>query len=179
MGSYAIFDSPIGTLLVATTTYGVCKFGLLHDEGRQLKALEDRFGEKFEEDAGLVRPFLRYVRWHLEGSKVVPGWSVDLRFVGNFARKTYEVLKRVGWGRVTTYKDLAEALGKPKATRAVGQAMAKNPLLLIIPCHRVVESDGKLGGFGGGMGLKERLLTAEGVYVVNGRVPLQRYRATL
>ena len=179
MGSYAVFDSPIGTLLVATTSQGLCKLGMLEDEGHQVAALRKRFKEEFEPDPSLVRPFLRYVRWFVDGQRVIGGWSLDLRGIGAFSRAVYEVLQRVGWGRVTTYGDLARAVGRPKAARAVGQAMAKNPIMLVIPCHRVVASDGALCGFGAGVDIKRRLLAAEGVEVVSGRVPLRRYRVML
>ncbi|RKY13056.1 MAG: hypothetical protein DRP63_10040, partial [Planctomycetota bacterium] len=85
----------------------------------------------------------------------------------------------VGWGKVTTYGDLARAVGNPKAARAVGQALAHNPIILLIPCHRVVASDGSLGGFTAGVDMKRRLLEAEGVEMVRNRVPLRRYRVRL
>lgn len=91
-----------------------------------------------------------------------------------FAERVYEVVKRVPKGKVTTYKMVAEALDC-KAYQAVGQALRKNPYAPIVPCHRVVASDGSLGGFMGkrsGKNIKEkiRMLKAEGVQVTNGKV---------
>ncbi|MBI4450398.1 MGMT family protein [Candidatus Woesearchaeota archaeon] len=86
-----------------------------------------------------------------------------------FEDKIYAALKRVPRGRVTTYKSLAEAVGS-KAYRAVGNAMNKNPYAPAVPCHRVVNSDGTLGGFAWGAAKKARMLEEEGVIVNGGRV---------
>jgi methylated-DNA-[protein]-cysteine S-methyltransferase len=88
---------------------------------------------------------------------------------GQFSHNCYDLLKKVPAGRVTTYRELAHALGT-KAYRAVGQAMNKNPYAPKVPCHRVISSDGSLGGFAGGKAKKIALLKKEGVVVNNGRV---------
>jgi methylated-DNA-[protein]-cysteine S-methyltransferase len=87
-----------------------------------------------------------------------------------FALAVYAALKRVPRGRVTTYGDLARAAGKPGAARAVGNALHKNPYAPAVPCHRVVMSDGRLGGFAGGPKKKTALLKNEGVAVENGKI---------
>jgi methylated-DNA-[protein]-cysteine S-methyltransferase len=89
---------------------------------------------------------------------------VDLNRVGPFEREVLAALRRIPAGHVRTYREIAQALGEPGAARAVGAACARNPLPLLIPCHRVVRSDGGLGGYSlrGGVGLKRRLLEAEG-----------------
>jgi methylated-DNA-[protein]-cysteine S-methyltransferase len=79
----------------------------------------------------------------------------------NFQKKVWEVVKTIPYGQTRTYKWVAEKIGNPKAFRAVGQALKKNPLPGIIPCHRVIRSDGKLGGFSKGSKEKERLLKSE------------------
>jgi len=90
-----------------------------------------------------------------------------------FQARVLELVSKVPRGRVTTYKELARALGNPRACRAVGNALAKNPRPLKIPCHRVVRSDGKIGGYKLGSQRKTELLRREGVKVENGRVDLQ------
>ena len=97
---------------------------------------------------------------------------------GAFAEKVYELVSRVPAGRVTTYGDIARALGKPGASRAVGYALRANPHPIVVPCHWAVMSDGRLGGYGGGSGApkKAKLLRGEGVEVREGRVDLARYR---
>ena len=88
----------------------------------------------------------------------------------NFNQKVWQVLKLIPRGRVTTYKELAEYLGKPKAARAVGNACGKNPDAPAVPCHRVIKSDGQLGGYGGGAKRKIKLLKSEGMKVEKGKV---------
>jgi len=86
-----------------------------------------------------------------------------------FDARCYELLKQIPKGRVTTYKLMAEALGT-KAYRAVGNALAKNPELVMVPCHRVVKSDGRIGGYALGEKKKIELLESEGIRIENGRV---------
>jgi O-6-methylguanine DNA methyltransferase len=89
-----------------------------------------------------------------------------------FADRVYKTLKgKVPKGKVTTYKALAQAIGKPKAARAVGNALNKNPHAPVVPCHRVVKSDGSLGGYALGDSKKLALLKKEGVVIEKGRIP--------
>ena len=86
---------------------------------------------------------------------------VDLGNCSPFQRDVLNVTRQISYGEVRTYKWIAEYLGKPKASRSVGQAMANNPVPIIIPCHRVIGSDGNLTGYGLGLSMKRRLLTME------------------
>ena len=92
----------------------------------------------------------------------------------SFNESCYSFLKKVPRGKVTTYREIAKAL-KSKGYRAVGNAMNKNPYAPIVPCHRVVRSDGSLGGFAHGPKKKTYMLKAEGVEVVNGKIDLNKY----
>ncbi len=91
-----------------------------------------------------------------------------------FSEKCYELLRNVPRGKVTTYKEIAKALNT-KACRAVGNAMNKNPYAPQVPCHRVVNSSGELGGFAGGKSKKIKLLKSEGICIKNGRINLCKY----
>jgi methylated-DNA-[protein]-cysteine S-methyltransferase len=94
----------------------------------------------------------------------------------SFSSRCYKILRRVPRGKVTTYKDLAACL-HTRAYRAVGQAMHHNPYAPSVPCHRVVKSDGQIGGFASGVKAKISLLRSEGIPIVNGRIPdLEIYR---
>jgi methylated-DNA-[protein]-cysteine S-methyltransferase len=96
------------------------------------------------------------------------GFKLDLGGQDPFFERIYEAARRIGWGRTTTYGGLAKELGAgPEAARDVGQAMARNPVALIIPCHRVLAAGGKVGGFSasGGSADKRRMLALEGVHL--------------
>jgi len=92
-----------------------------------------------------------------------------------FNELCYSVLRKVPRGKVTTYGEIAKSIGKPKAARAVGNAMNKNPYSPEVPCHRVVCADGKVGGFASGTKKKIEMLEKEGIEIVEGRVDLSRY----
>jgi methylated-DNA-[protein]-cysteine S-methyltransferase len=102
----------------------------------------------------------------LSGGRVPRELHVDASGLSGFARRALGVCAGIRPGRVMTYAELAMATGRPGAARAAGQVMARNPFPLLIPCHRVVASSRRLQGFGGGLGLKEHLLRAEGWTVV-------------
>jgi len=90
--------------------------------------------------------------------------------VNPFARKVLTETASIPYGEVRSYREVAESIGRPLAFRATGSALARNPLPILIPCHRVVKSDGMLGGFGGGIDLKKKLLNLEGIGVEKKRV---------
>ena len=112
----------------------------------------------------VVDPGVELIRAYFQGIRVdfleVP---VDLNGFSPFERRVLDVLRSVGYGQTVSYTDLAALAGRPKAVRAVANAVAKNPLPLIIPCHRVLRKDGSLGGFSapGGVMIKKRLLALE------------------
>ena len=95
--------------------------------------------------------------------------------MSKFQASVLELVSRVPKGKVTTYKELARALGRPRAWRAVANALARNPHPIKIPCHRVVRSDGEVGGYKMGKRRKAKLLVQEGVEIRSGRIDLQRY----
>lgn len=92
-----------------------------------------------------------------------------------FQRRVLELTAKIPRGKVTTYKQIAIAVGKPKAYRAVAQALAKNPYPIKIPCHRVVRSNGNIGGYAEGIEKKIKLLKQEGVEIKGNKVPLSKY----
>ena len=96
----------------------------------------------------------------------------------SFNEKCYAILKKVPAGKVTTYEALARTVGNPRAARAVGNAMNRNPYAPKVPCHRVVKSDGKIGGFALGVKKKIEMLKREGILIENGKVDLERFGFT-
>ncbi len=101
------------------------------------------------------------LRIYLGGNKVSFSDELDLSGTTPFQRKVWEKTRLIPYGGTRSYSWVAEQVGKPGAARAVGQALGRNPLPIITPCHRVVTRDGKLGGFSGGLGMKRRLLSLE------------------
>ncbi len=120
-------------------------------------------------DAAADDPLLKEVSAllaaHFAGQPTPFGVPLDLRGVGEFGRAVLAACGRIPWGRTATYGELAAAVGRPGAARAVGQALGRNPLPVVVPCHRVIGADGSLVGFGSGLEMKRRLLAHEGVYL--------------
>ena len=115
--------------------------------------------------AARVQVFMQDIREYLAGEREAFDLAVDLSPLTEFQRRVLEEARRVPRGQVATYAEIAERIGKPKATRAVGQALRRNPVPIVVPCHRVVSSDGTLGGYGGRLGDQRKvdLLKLEGV----------------
>lgn len=157
-------DTPLGTITVVAGDAGVRAISLPGgDEPEELlgQAVHER-------DETIAR---RLNEW-FAGARHDFDVAVDLEGIGGFRRDVLDTLIReVGWGETVTYGELAEMAGRPRAARAVGQAMATNPVPFVVPCHRVVASGGRIGGYGGawsdghGTALKRRLLAREGVTV--------------
>jgi len=93
-----------------------------------------------------------------------------------FQKEVYDTLKKIPKGKVSTYKDIAKIIQNPKAVRAVGTVLAKNPHLISIPCHRVVKSTGEIGMYASGTAKKIQLLKKEGVKIINNKVDLKKYK---
>lgn len=112
---------------------------------------------------------LRQLREYFAGSRRTFDVSLDLSAATDFQRSVYDELLKVEYGRVVTYGELARRQGRPQGAQALGQAVGANPIPIIVPCHRVVAADGRLGGFSGGLDAKVALLRHEGVEVEGSR----------
>ncbi|HCL80628.1 MAG TPA: cysteine methyltransferase [Synergistaceae bacterium] len=113
-----------------------------------------------DEEPPVVREAFRQLELYLDGA--LKKFDLPLKPEGTpFMRKVWDALLTVPYGVTASYKDIAEAVGSPKAVRAVGLANARNPIAIFIPCHRIIGSSGKLVGFGGGLELKQRLIDLE------------------
>ncbi len=134
----------------------------LWTEGGRLRALHLTGGSPPHRpvDDPIALEVVRYFRGESDALEDVP---IDLTGSTAFERRVYEATRRIPFGKVATYGQIAQAIGQPMAQRAVGQALGKNPIALVIPCHRVVASGGGLGGFTGGLSWKKKLLRHEGV----------------
>ncbi len=162
-------DSPLGSLYLAASDHGLCRvsFGIsLDDFLSTLAAIQGLDSLTCaERDPAALAPIVTQLREYFSGARLSFEASVDLSRLTAFQRSVLEAICGIPAGTVWTYRQVAQAIGKPRAGRAVGQALAHNPMPIIIPCHRVVASDGSLGGYSGGGGLnsKRLLLRLEGV----------------
>jgi AraC family transcriptional regulator of adaptative response/methylated-DNA-[protein]-cysteine methyltransferase len=155
--------SPLGSVLVAATDKGVCVVSLRESDAGAEDDLRARFpkSEVTRDDVALKRS-LDTVRERIAGRKLDSALPLDLRGT-DFQREVWNELLAIPAGKTRTYLDVAQAIKRPKATRAVAQACGANPVAVVVPCHRVVMSDGSIGGYSGLPGVKKALLEAEGV----------------
>ncbi len=160
--AYDLVDTPIGTLLVATTERGLARISYDADPEQAVEQLARTFGTRVLRTARPIEPARRELDEYFEGSRRSFDLPVDLTFVAEFNRRVLDELARVPFGEVVTYGELAARAERPRAARAVGTVMNRNPLPIVLPCHRVIGANGKLVGYGGGLDRKEALLRHEG-----------------
>lgn len=158
---YATTRSPIGMLLVASTPRGICGVSL----GESAAALEASLRREFPRaditaDPGPLATTLKTIVAHLEGRQPRLDLPLDVRAT-SFQWQVWEALAAIPYGETRAYADIAAAIGRPRASRAVARACASNPAALVIPCHRVVPSAGGVGGYRWGAKRKEVLLATE------------------
>ena len=159
---FDVVDSAIGPLLVAATKRGLCRVWFRPDPEQQLDSLSHTFGPRVLRSHASVENAHRQLDEYFAGRRESFELDVDLRATAPFARQVLEELGRVPYGQTTTYGALAAKVGAPRAARAVGTVMNRNPIPIVLPCHRVVGANGSLTGYAGGLDLKERLLRLEG-----------------
>ncbi|MCT2593892.1 methylated-DNA--[protein]-cysteine S-methyltransferase [Streptomyces sp. N2-109] len=164
-------DSPIGPLLLAATEAGLLRVVFHADAETRTRAvaqLRTRFGAggagESPEASAWVEEAARQLDSYFEGALKAFTVPLDWSLTGGFHERVLrELATGVRFGATVGYQDLADRVGEPGAARAVGVAMGANPLPVVVPCHRVVESGGGIGGFGGGLETKRALLTLEGL----------------
>ena len=169
--AWAVLDAPIGPLMLAASEHGLVQVVFHADEptaGAALDRLGRRLGTTSAAPAAPARAHLaeaiRQVEAYFAGSLRDFTLDLDWSLTTGFNRRVQrELATGVHYGTVVGYQDLANRVGEPGAARAVGVAMGANPLPVVVPCHRVIESGGGIGGFGGGLEAKRRLLALEGV----------------
>ena len=165
--SFDVADTPVGPLLVAVTDNGLCRISFDPEPERETEDLARTFGVRVLRAPRQIDPVRRELDEYFEGRRQEFDLPVDLRGRSEFTQHVLERLAGVPYGQVTTYGSLAADVGKPRAARAVGTIMNRNPIPIVLPCHRVVGSNGSLVGYGGGIERKRLLLDLEG-----GRAPL-------
>ena len=159
--AYETTDSPVGELLLAATERGLCRVSFDPEPDRELDLLA-RFGTRVLRVPRRLDAARRQLDEYFAGKRTAFELETDLALARDFQRDVLRELARVPYGETTTYGSLAARVGRPRAARAVGTAMNRNPVPTVLPCHRVVGSGGSLVGYGGGLERKRALLVLEG-----------------
>lgn len=162
--AYRLVDSPLGPLVLAATPEGLVRVGFVATEGEEeiLTDLSRRVSPRVLLSPGRLDKAAQQVEEYLAGRRGGFDLALDLSLAQGFRGEVVRALTRIGYGTTATYGEVAGWLDNPGAVRAVGTACATNPLPLVLPCHRVVRSDGQIGDYRGGPAAKRTLLTLEG-----------------
>jgi methylated-DNA-[protein]-cysteine S-methyltransferase len=159
---YRTVDSPVGSLLLAATGQGLVRVAYAsQDHDAALAKLAEAVGPRILYAPGRLDEVCRQLEQYFAGRRTAFDVPLDLRLSSGFRRAVLAHLAEIGYGRTESYREVAIAAGSPKAVRAVGTACATNPLPLVLPCHRVVRSDGSPGQYAGGAEAKQILLRME------------------
>lgn len=172
--AYRTVDSPVGRLLLARTDVGLVRVAYPEaddtvepdetaepDHTPVLASLAETISPRILHAPGELDEAAREFDEYFAGQRTGFELPLDLRLSRGFRTEVLDYLPRVGYGSTTSYAEVAAAVGRPRAVRAVGTACARNPLPVVVPCHRVVRSDGSVGAYAGGAAAKRHLLALE------------------
>lgn len=160
--AYRVVDSPVGALLVAATERGLVRVAFAsEDHDTVLQSLADKVSPRILLAPARLDVIARELDEYFAGDRRGFDVPLDWRLSAGFRSAVLHHLPEIGYGHTASYAAVAKLAGNPKAVRAVGSACATNPLPVVVPCHRVVRSDGAMGGYLGGVEAKRALLTLE------------------
>lgn len=147
---------------IAATSRGLCYVGSPHETIVELKRWANRHFQPFElvQDDAFMQQYVTELGEYWAGKRRNFTFAIDLHGTA-FQLAVWEALQTIPYGQTASYSDLARLIGKPQAARAVGAALGANPVMIAIPCHRIIGKNGALTGFGGGLPLKKSLLALE------------------
>lgn len=159
---YSSLETPIGRLLVAKSLFGVCKISLPSESaGRFFEWILNHFNRhKIVKNTESLAIEFQQLDDYFRGKQKIFNLDIDLKET-NFRIKVLRAVSTISFGKTVSYKQIAEEIKNPKAVRAVGGANGSNPIPIIIPCHRIISNDGTLGGYSGGLYIKDWLLKHE------------------
>ena len=165
---WTTFDSPLGEMFIAATSKGICRL-TFDDSEASLQRLFPK--ATIVKDDGSLKELVEGALAAIERPLAAPDLPIDVAGTA-FQEAVWRELRKIPPGETRSYADIAAAIGAPKAVRAVGTANGDNHVVVLIPCHRVIRSDGSLGGYGGGIERKKKLLASEGHAVAAPELPL-------
>lgn len=162
--AYATEESPVGRLLLAATPRGLVRIAYLDadDESAVLQELSDRLTPRVLRSPHRLDEARRELERYFAGSQRDFASALDWRLTSGFARRVLRATVAIPYGSASTYKQVAARAGSPRGHRAAGNALGSNPLPIVVPCHRVLQTGGGLGGYTGGLQRKRTLLAIEG-----------------
>ncbi len=164
--AYTTFDSPLGELLLAATPAGLARVAYpLNDFDAVLADLARRLSPRVVEAPARLDPVRRELDEYFAGGRREFDLPLDLSVTSGFSRRVLEATAEIGFGEQRSYRDVARAAGSEGAVRAAGSALGRNPVPVVVPCHRVLRTGGGLGGYTGGLDKKRFLLDLEGLEV--------------
>lgn len=168
---WADCESPMGRIRIASTERGLAYVELPHANGCGLRGWLHRHspGSDLRSSSDANQAYTEQITEYFEGTRERFDFELDIRAT-DFQRDVYEEVGRIPYGVCRSYAEIAEAVGRPRAVRAVGAANSSNPVPLVVPCHRVIASNGNLHGYAGGPTMKARLLAMESSSSVSGRL---------
>jgi methylated-DNA-[protein]-cysteine S-methyltransferase len=162
--AYATTDSPFGPLLLAQTRRGLVRVGLPNQDSDELLVdLAKRVSPRVLEAPRELDEVRRELDLYFQGRIDSFDLPLDWRLSGGFRQRVLRAINRIPYGQTRSYTEMARKAGNERAVRAAGTACGSNPIPLVVPCHRVLRTGGALGGYGGGLPMKEALLQLEGV----------------
>ena len=165
---WTTFESPLGEMLIAATSKGICRL-TFDDSEESLMRIFPR--ATIVKDEGGLRELVEGALEAIERPLAMPDLPIDVAGTA-FQEAVWRELRKIPAGETRSYAEIAAAIGAPKAVRAVGSANGDNHVCVLIPCHRVIRSDGSLGGYGGGIERKKKLLASEGHAIAEPELPL-------
>ncbi|MBW8059800.1 MAG: methylated-DNA--[protein]-cysteine S-methyltransferase [Solirubrobacterales bacterium] len=161
--AYTTTDSPFGSLLLAATPRGLVRVDLpAYDPGETLEELAARISPRVLEAPARLDEVRRQLDLYFDGKLTEFDLPLDWRLSKDFRRRVLRAIDRIPYGETRTYAEMARRAGNERAVRAAGTACGANPIPIVVPCHRVLRTGGALGGYGGGLPMKEALLELEG-----------------
>lgn len=164
--AYAVVDSPVGALVAAATPHGLVRLAYEDFNGgldAVLDALATKLSPRILESPQRLDPVRRELDEYFAGRREDFDLAIDWTLYSDFGRRVLQATAAIPYGQTATYGQMAAQAGNPKASRAAGRALGANAIPIVVPCHRVVGTSGKLTGYTGGMHRKEALLRLEGI----------------
>jgi O-6-methylguanine DNA methyltransferase len=159
---YSRLEAAVGPLYVGVSERGLVLLDLHGGEFlRRKQSGSAKSKVQWMESEEKTASYVRELKEYFAGRRKEFSFPLDLRGT-EFQKRCWRALLKIPYGKTSSYADIAREVGSPKSFRAVGQANHQNPIAIVVPCHRVITSDGKLGGYGGGLAMKEKLLRLEG-----------------